>query len=142
MIVALLLLLVPLANSSRAGSPTAFQSPRDIPCREWRDCRQLALAAAERGDYEAFHDLAWRAVHTGPPRDPARMYMRARAQSLSGRPHDALVMLRRLAEMGVASDAGTNEDFSRTRQLPEWPEVAARIERIGGPNSRSAVAAP
>src|SRR5437773_7357851 len=129
MIVALLLLLVPLS-----------QSPRDGGCVEWRDCRQLALAAADRGDYEVFHDLAWRAIQTGPRNDPALMYLLARAQALSGRPHDALVMLQRLAEMGVPSDAETNDDFRRTRQLSGWVDVAARINRIDHPDSPRAVA--
>src|SRR5438034_8113923 len=128
MIVALLVLLVPLAGDLVAGSPTVFQPPRDVGCTEWRDCRQLALAAADRGEHETFHDLAWRAVQTGPPSDPALMFLLARAQALSGRPHDALVMLDRLAQMGVPSDVATNDDFARTRQLPGWPEVAARIE--------------
>jgi hypothetical protein len=35
--------------------------------------------------------------------------------------------------MGVASDALTNPDFERTRQLPGWPEVAQRIERLTSP---------
>src|SRR6266576_1593709 len=51
----------------------ALQSPRDGGCTEWHDCRQLALAAADRGEYEIFHDLAWRTVQTGPPKDPALM---------------------------------------------------------------------
>ena len=84
-----------------------------MECREWHECRRLALEAAERRDYETFHDLAWRAVQTGPAKDPALMYLLARAQSLSGRPHDALIMLQRLAEMGVASDADTSDDFQR-----------------------------
>ena len=119
---------------------SVFQSPRDDGCTEWHDCRQLALAAAERGDYQTFHDLAWRAVQTGPPNDPALMYLLARAQALSGRPHDALIMLERLAGMGVPSDAATNEEFSRTRQLPGWPEVAARIDRLVHPGSTPAAA--
>src|SRR5262245_28278649 len=81
------------------------QSPPDRSCTEWRDCRQRALAAAERGDYELFHDLAWRAVQTGPARDPDLQFVLARAQALSGRPHDALVMLERLADAGIATDA-------------------------------------
>src|SRR6266849_8136871 len=101
LIVAFLALLVPLTGRLEAGSPAVFQSPRDGGCTEWRDCRQLALAAADRGEYETFHDLAWRAVQTGPPKDPALMLLLARAQALSGRPHDALVMIQRLAEMGV-----------------------------------------
>jgi len=140
-IVAALVLLVPLAAHPIAGAPAVLQSPRSGGCTEWHDCRQLALAAAERGEYETFHDLAWRAVQTGPPKDPALMYLLARAQALSGRPHDALVMLQRLAEMGVPSDAETNDDFSRTRQLPGWPEVSARIARVTHPDSPRAAPA-
>src|SRR5262245_6781973 len=118
MIVASLVFLASLAQQPSAGSL----------CTEWHQCRELALAAADRGDYEVFHDLAWRAVQTGPPRDPALMLLLARAQALSGRPHDALVMLQRLADMGVAADT-TSDDFSRTRELPGWPEVQARPEQ-------------
>src|SRR6266545_4068650 len=124
-IVAPVVLVVLLAVRLIAGSPIDLQGSRDHGCTEWHQCREMALAAAERGEYQTFWDLAWRAVQTGPPRDPALMYLLARAQALSGRPHDALIMLQRLAEMGIASDAGTNDDFSRTRQLPGWPEVAA-----------------
>src|SRR6266705_2982807 len=123
--------------ASLAASPAVLQSPRDAACGEWHECRQLALAAADRGEYETFHDLAWRAVQTGPRNDPALMYLLARAQALSGRPHDALVMLQRLADMGVRSDAATNDDFGRTRQLPGWQELAARLERINHPDARA-----
>jgi hypothetical protein len=51
------------------------------------------------------------------------MLMLARAQSLSGRPGDALVMLQRLAQMGVQTDAATNDDFRRVRALPAWAEL-------------------
>jgi len=104
--------------------------------------RQLALAAADRREYETFHDLAWRAVQTGPPRDPSLMLLLARAQALSGRPHDALVMIDRLAQMGVASDAATSDDFGRTRELPGWPEVAARLERLTHPNAPATAPPP
>src|SRR5438477_7132053 len=97
-------------------------------CREWADCRQLATEAAERQEYETFHDLAWRAVQKGPKNDTGLMFLLARAQSLSGRPSDALVMLGRLADMGVAIDAGTNDDFRLVRALSGWPELKARLE--------------
>ena len=132
--VAALALLIALAAGTAEALPTLLQSPRDGDCGEWRVCRQLALAAAERGEYENFHDLAWRAVQTGPPKDPSLMYLLARAQALSGRPHDALIMLQRLAEMGVAPDA-TTEDFSRARQLRDWPEVEARIAAVAASGS-------
>lgn len=96
-------------------------------CRVLDECRQLALAAAGRQEFETFHDLAWRAVQLGPKNDPALMYMLARAQSLSGRPNDAIVMLARLVAMGVPVDAATNDDFRRVRALPRWPELASSI---------------
>jgi hypothetical protein len=130
-LIACVALLVPLG---------ARQSHRDPGCSDWRDCRQMALAAADRGEYETFHDLAWRAVQLGPPKDATLMSLLARAQALSGRPHDALVMLDRLAEMGVALDVETNDDFGRTRQLPGWPEVAARIAGVLHPDSPPAIA--
>jgi hypothetical protein len=118
-----------LSSGPLVKSPQVSGSAQTVACTDWRECRQQALDAAERGDYEAFHDLAWRAVQTGPVRDPDLMYQLARAQCLSGRPHDSLVMLRRLADMGVATDASTNEDFRGTRELAGWPEVEALIER-------------
>jgi len=96
---------------------------RQVDCGDAQQCRRLALEAAERQDYEAFHTLAWRAVQTGPSGDPQLMSLLARAQSLSGRPHDALVMIRRLAEKGVAIEAATHDDFRRVRALPGWPAI-------------------
>ena len=102
-------------------------------CAEWHQCREGALEAAARQDYETFHDLAWRTVQKGPPRDPSLLYMLARAQSLSGRPHDALVMLLRLAERGIDTDAAENADFASVRRLPQWPDLAARLRGAAAP---------
>lgn len=99
-------------------------------CDEWQECRQLALDARARGQYERFHDLAWRTVQTGPARDPALMYLLARAQSLSGRPRDALIMLRRLAERGVVTGATTEEDFNLARRQPGWSDLEVLMERV------------
>jgi len=125
--------LLTSALVSASAAPSA-QSPA---CREWRECQQLALDAAARHEYEAFHDLAWRTVQLGPRQDPTLMLMLARAQCLSGRPHDALVMLQRIAKSGVAAEAMTSEDFKRTRELPEWPEVQALIEGTPPPPART-----
>lgn len=96
-------------------------------CADWTECRTRALEAAERKDYEAFHDLAWRAVQLGPRHDHSLLYLLARAQSLSGRPHDALVMLRRLAPSGVAREAITSEEFAVVRTLRDWPDVESAL---------------
>ena len=103
-------------------------------CTDWRECRAQALEAASRGEYEAFHDLAWRAAQKGPPRDSDLMYLVARAQALSGRPSDALVMLRRLAEMGVPTDAVSSDEFERVRALAGWADVAALTATSAAPS--------
>ncbi|HEY7058960.1 MAG TPA: hypothetical protein VH458_20650 [Vicinamibacterales bacterium] len=127
-----------------AGVLLVFQGPPE--CSDVRDCRQRANAAAAAADYERFHDLAWRAVQKGKPNDPELMYLLARAQSLSGRPGDALVMLGRLADMGVPTDAATNDDFQRVRALKGWSELEAKIAAIGKPavppGARPEAAAP
>ncbi len=122
-----------------AGAPGAVLTAQE--CREWKDCQQQALAAAERQDYNAFHDLAWRTLQLGPKNDPANMTMLARAQSLSGRPGDALVMLQRLASMGIATDAATNNDFERVRALPGWAELEAKISGAS-PSPAAVTSAP
>jgi hypothetical protein len=103
-------------------------APSKPVCRAWQECRQLAVDAAAQQDFESFHDLAWRAVQLGPKNDPALMYLLARAQSLSGRPTDAIVMLERLTGMGVPiADAATSDDFRRVRALPRWPDLAGKL---------------
>lgn len=107
-------------------------APPKPDCRTWQECRQLAVDAASRQDFETFHDLAWRAVQLGPKNDPALMFLLARAQSLSGRPNDAIVILDRLAGMAFPVDAATNDDFRRVRALPRWPELEAKLSAPAG----------
>lgn len=129
----LTILLPLLLSQTPAFQAGGAQSQRTPECREWNECKRLAGEAADRHEYETFHDLAWRTVQRGPKNDPGLMYLLARAQSLSGRPHDALIMIQRLAEMGVTTDAATNDDFQQVRLLPGWPDVQALVERLGAP---------
>jgi hypothetical protein len=125
------LLAVVLAAFAAFLSSSAAARAQPLPdCQAWPDCRDRALEARENRAFERFHDLAWRAVQTGPRDDPGLMYLLARAQALSGRRRDALVMLRRLADMGVATDAAAEEDFRRTRELPGWLEIERRFESL------------
>jgi hypothetical protein len=103
-----------------------LQAPA-APCVDTADCRARAEAAAVAGQFESFHDLAWRAVQRGKPNDPELMRLLARAQALSGRPGDALVMLGRLADLGVPTDALTSDDFRFVRLIPGWPALEARL---------------
>src|SRR3970040_2308865 len=103
----------------------AIFAPQD--CTDWHACRDEAVAAGSREDYEACHDLAWRAVQKEPKNDPELMVLLARAQSLSGRPGDALVMLGRLADLGVPTDALTRDDFKTVRLIPGWPALEPRL---------------
>jgi hypothetical protein len=129
-----------VAQALSASSAVAAGQAAQIDCHEPSACSELALEARSRGAYETFHDLAWRAVQTGKANDPDLMYLLARAQALSGRRRDALIMLRRLAESGIANDAATHEDFRRVRELPEWPYVAGLSTRA--PSTATAVVVP
>ena len=113
------------------SSTLVAQNPAPVSCPDAASCRQAATEAADRGELETFHDLAWLAVRKGKPNDPELMMLLARAQSLSGRPGDALVMLRRLAQMGVVVDI-QGEDFRRVRALPGWTEVEALLAAARG----------
>lgn len=95
-------------------------------CSSWSTCRDAALAAESRRDFEGFHDLAWRAIQKGPRNHPELMQMLARAQSSSGRPLDAMVMLKRVAELGVTPDISA-EGFARVRALPAWAELERQL---------------
>jgi hypothetical protein len=137
-------LFVVIALGSTGALSFASQSPATEKCATWEHCRDLALAAREADDPETFHDLAWRAVQTRRQRDPDLLFLLARAQSLSGRPHDALVTLQRLAaELGIAHDVSEDEDFRRVRGLAGWPELQALVARVKeGPAGPAPPAAP
>jgi hypothetical protein len=122
------------------GAVVAGTQAPAADCVRWDECRDRALEARASNQYERFHDLAWRAVQAGPPNDPALMYLLARAQAVSGRRRDALIMLRRLADMGIPTDAAAEEDFRRTRELPGWTQIASRFETLR--NGRGAAGAP
>ena len=132
------LVLVLLLTMLNGHDASARQGSAD--CGDWRECHQRALEAAAQGEYEAFHDLAWRTVQKGPKQDASLMYLLARAQCLSGRPHDALVMLLRLADRGITTDAASNEEFAAVRRLPQWPDVEARLRGAEDPTSPTAEA--
>ena len=102
-------------------------SQTPAPCLDVSECRRLATDAAARGEAELFHDLAWRAVQKGKPNDPELMLLLARAQSLSGRPGDALVMLTRMADLGAGRDVSADPDFAHVRALSGWPALEARL---------------
>lgn len=104
-------------------SAAAAQSSAE--CASLDGCRSASLEAEAAGEGERFHDLAWRVRRFAPQDDPSVMYLIARAQAASGRSADALVMLRRLAEAGVATDAAELEVFERVRARDGWAEVVA-----------------
>lgn len=118
----------------------AVRTPRGPDCGNVTECTRLALEAAERGAYETFHDLVWRAIQTNGRQEPDLLFLLARAQSLSNRPTDALVVLRRLAEMGRTYDALTHEDLRAVRSLPGWPALASLIARVDAAAASAAAA--
>ena len=115
------------------------QSP-PATCSSSSACAQLVTEAIASEQYEQAHDLAWRAVQLGPRNDPALMFLLARAQSVSGRAGDALVMLRRLVERGFRPpDVETSDDFIRVRAHSEWPRL---LGVLSGATTPAPVLAP
>jgi hypothetical protein len=109
------------------------QAQSAAPCGSSAECAQMVEAAIAREAFEEAHDLAWRAAQLGRRNDPALMYLLARAQALSGRPTDALVMLRRLAGMNVRpADVETSDDLRRVRALAEWEAVREAMAGASG----------
>lgn len=106
--------------------PAAPKAGQGTACTGVAECRAQTEAAIAQGDHERAHDLAWRTVQQGARNDRALMFLLARAQVLSGRPDDALVMIRRIAETGAPVDVSAGE-FTRMRELPAWPAVEALI---------------
>jgi hypothetical protein len=128
----LVLLLISLSRVTASPQPPADCSTRDT-------CRAQALIAEAAGDFERFHDLAWRAVQKSKPDDPELMVMLARAMALSGRPGDAIVMLSRLADMGVKVET-SGDEFRVVRTLKDWPDVESKLGALNGPPVTDAAA--
>lgn len=120
----LVLIGVVAAGDMAAGQATS--------CSGVAECRAQTESAIAEGDFERAHDLAWRTVQQGPRTERSLMFLLARTQALSNRPDDALVMIRRLGELGATVDA-SGEEFERTRELPGWPAVEALIAGIANP---------
>lgn len=112
-----------------------------MACSRVAECRAQTEAAIAQGNFERAHDLAWRTVQQGPRHDRSLMFLLARTQALSNRPDDALVMIRRLAELGATVDA-SGAEFARTRDLPGWPAVEALIAGTTNPPRAPSLPAP
>ena len=120
-----------------------FAAQAEPTCTRSNDCQQLALDAAARQDFETFHSLAWRAVQTGKPNDADLMFMLARAQALSGRPDDALVMLLRLADRGFPHpEVETLDDFRGVRDMAGWANVLEKMHATASSSAPPTPASP
>jgi hypothetical protein len=112
-----------------AAVSSAGSQPQPAACATWQACRDAVEAAITDEAFERALDLAWRAVQKGPKDDPALMFLLARAEARAGRPQDALVMVRRLAERGVRTEALAHPDLERVRNLDTWAEVEPLVAR-------------
>ena len=115
-------------------------------CATWQACRDATEQALREARHEEAHDLAWRTVQRGPKDDAALLALLARAQALSGRTDDALVMVRRLVDRGVLVEARTDEAFARVRTRAAWADLEARLvaleQRLAEASSASTPTAP
>ncbi len=129
-----------LAFALALGAAAPASADQAAVCAGVVECRAHTETAIAQGDHERAHDLAWRTVQQGPRNDRALMFLLGRTQALSNRPDDALVMVRRLADMGAIVDVSADE-FARMRDLPGWPAVESLLAGVATPPP-AAVAAP
>ena len=100
---------------SYSSSLLLLQAP-PATCLDAADCRAQAQAAVARGDFEVFHDLAWRAVQKGTAE-------RSRADAPPGPGSSPVRPARRRdrdARAGRGPRSGTGGD-RRERRLPHRP---------------------
>ena len=128
-----------LALALGATTPAAARQP--AACTGVPICRAETEAAIAQEDFERAHDLGWRTVQQGPRNDRALMFLLARTQALSNRPDDALVMIRRLAEIGAIVDVSADV-FARMRERPGWPAVESLLVDVASPSVSAAPLAP
>ena len=114
------------------------------PCQDVASCKSAALEAYAQKDFERFHDLAWVAHRKAGKDDPELLILLARAQSLSGRPLDALVMLERRAKFGAGpSELATDPDFERVRDLAGWDDIRQKLSiGVAGPGLSNSPSTP
>jgi sugar lactone lactonase YvrE len=118
-----------------AAVALAAQVTRDEIRRE----HELARAAHDKKDYEAFRTHSLRVVALAP-RNPGALYNLACAEALLGRADDAAALLGRLAAMGAAPEAERDPDFEKVSDSPSVRGAFSRLAANRQPIERSDVA--
>lgn len=88
----------------------------------WRSANR----AVDSGDVAKYRRLMTRAVALAP-QHPAVLFGLARADALSGREDEALMLLERLAAMGFARFDATDSAFASLVQRPDFVPIADRF---------------
>jgi hypothetical protein len=97
----------------------------------------LARKAYLEKNYSSFLQNMKRAADLRP-NHPRLMYNLAVAYALNGNAPEALLLLRRTAEMGLVSPVSTDHDFDSLHNLPEYNTVLKQIEKNKAPKISSA----
>ncbi len=113
----------------------AVPGPRDEIRRE----RELARAAHDKKDYEAFRTHSAR-VALLAPRSLGALYNLACAWALLARADEAAALLDRLAAMGVAPEAERDDDFERVKETAAIRTAFSRLAENRKPIEGSEVA--
>jgi sugar lactone lactonase YvrE len=109
-------------------------APKDF-AYYWRQ----AISAYEAKDYPAYFENM-QAVVKFRPDNPSMKYNLAGAHALVGKPHEALELLGKLADMGLNFDAAADEDFNSIKDSEEFNAILKKFEQNRAPINHSEVA--
>jgi hypothetical protein len=117
-----------LPSSAQDNAPKGFTY-------YWRQ----AFAAYEAKDYAAYFENM-QAVVKFRPDNPNMKYNLAGAHALVGKSQEALVLLAKLADMGLSFDAAADEDFNSIKDSEAFKNILKKFELNKAPVNHSEVA--
>jgi sugar lactone lactonase YvrE len=125
-----------LAGTVLFSLPLWAQTPERAALRQEYEA---AVAAHARKDYPEFLARS-RKVAELAPRSSRALYNLACAYSLTGGKAEAIRLLRRIADLGVAFDLTADPDLQSLRDSPEFSAVQQHMESLNRPVGESAIA--
>ncbi len=99
---------------------------------EYADARAEMLGAYQQADFAAMRKAAGKAL-AARPGFPGALFNLALAQVLDDDPVASLQTLRDLLAVGVDFNIGTIPEFAPLKELLEWDDYAAAVERLYEP---------
>ncbi len=118
---------------------TSFALAQDNATKDFAHYWKQATNAYQAKDYPAYFENM-QAVMKFRPDNPNMKYNLAGAQALVGKSQEALVLLAKLADMGLIFDAAADEDFNAIKNSAAFKSILKKFEMNKAPVNHSEIA--